>query len=165
MASKFDELDDNIPLIRELQKACARQRIISYDEIIKAEVTVLNKLNWDLFKLTSMHFIQNLLGQGIVFSNDKFQGMKQNVLYDIDEKTLKSVKKHAEFFADLAIQEYELSRLFRPSVMAISAIVCARKVARIVPEWNSIGLEELTDYTYDGEVRKCTEKLYKVYQK
>jgi hypothetical protein len=71
MASKFDELDDNIPLIRELQKACARQRIISYDEVIKAEVTVLNKLSWDLFKLTPMHFIQNLIGQGIAFTNDK----------------------------------------------------------------------------------------------
>lgn len=27
---------------------------------------------------------------------------------DIDEKTLKSVRKHAEFFTDLSIQEYEL---------------------------------------------------------
>ena len=71
LASKFDELDDNIPLIRELQKICAKQRIIAYDEVIKAEVTVLFKLNWDLFKLTPMHFLQNLIGQGIVFNNDK----------------------------------------------------------------------------------------------
>jgi hypothetical protein len=38
-------------------------------------------------------------------------------------------------------------------------------MSKIVPEWNSVGLEELTDYTYDGEVRSCAEKLYKVYQK
>ncbi len=71
LAAKFDELDDNIPLIRELQKICARQRVIAYDEVIKAEVAVLSKLNWDLFKLTPMHFLQNLIGQGVVFSNDK----------------------------------------------------------------------------------------------
>jgi hypothetical protein len=84
---------------------------------------------------------------------------------EIDEKTLKSVKKHAEFFADLAIQEYDLQKNFRPSVVAISCIVLARKMSRIVPEWNSVGLEELTDYTYDGEVKRCADKLYKVYQK
>lgn len=32
---------------------------------------------------------------------------KENELIEIDEKTLKSVKKHAEFFSDLAMQEYE----------------------------------------------------------
>lgn len=26
-----------------------------------------------------------------------------------------------------------------------------------------MGLEELTDYVYDGEVKRCTEKLYKLY--
>jgi hypothetical protein len=42
-------------------------------------------------------------------------------------------------------------------VVAISCIVLARKVSRIVPEWNTVGLEELTDYTYDGEVKRCSE--------
>lgn len=56
-ASKFDELDDSIPLIRDLQKVCARSRIIAYDEVIKAEVEILNKMNWDLFKLAPLHFL------------------------------------------------------------------------------------------------------------
>lgn len=84
---------------------------------------------------------------------------------DVDDKTLRSVKKHSEFFVDLAIQEYELNKTFRPSVVAISSIFCARKVSKIIPEWNNTGLEELTDYTYDGEVKKCTEKLLKIYLK
>jgi hypothetical protein len=62
LASKFDEVDDNIPLIRELQKVCAKTRVIAYDEVIKAEVQLLGKLGWDLFKLTPMHFLQNLIG-------------------------------------------------------------------------------------------------------
>jgi hypothetical protein len=32
-----------------------------------------------------------------------------------------------------------------------------------VPEWNAVGLEEMTDYVYDGEVKRCSEKLYKLY--
>lgn len=62
LASKFDELDDNIPLIRELQRICARQRVIPYEDVIKCEVFVLRKMNWDLFKLTPLHFVQNLIG-------------------------------------------------------------------------------------------------------
>lgn len=37
LASKFDELDENIPLIRELQRLC-RQSSISYDEVVKCEL-------------------------------------------------------------------------------------------------------------------------------
>ena len=73
LASKFDEIDDNIPLIRDLQKVCAKQRVVGYEEMLKAEQAVLFKLNWDLFKITPMHFLQNLLGQGVVFSNDRVQ--------------------------------------------------------------------------------------------
>ena len=49
--------------------------------------------------------------------------------------------------------------------MGISCIVCARKVSKISPEWNSMGLEELTDYTYEGEVKRCSDKLMRIYQK
>ena len=44
----------------------------------------------------------------------------------MDDKTLKSVKKYSEFFSDLAMQEYEFQMQFRPSVIAIACIVCAR---------------------------------------
>jgi Cyclin, N-terminal domain len=57
LASKFDEVDDNIPLIREIQKVYARIRVIGYDEVVKAEMQLLTKLGWDLFKLTPMHFL------------------------------------------------------------------------------------------------------------
>lgn len=62
LASKFDELDDNIPLIRELQKECEKSNKVSYDDVARAEVFILSKLNWDLFKLSAMHFVQNLIG-------------------------------------------------------------------------------------------------------
>jgi len=40
LSSKFDELDDNIPLIREFQKA-ARQKNFSYAQVQECEIEVL----------------------------------------------------------------------------------------------------------------------------
>ena len=139
LASKFDELDENIPLIRELQRLC-RQTSISYDEVVKCEVQTLNKLNWDLFKLTPLHFVQNLVGQGIVFTTDRVLA-NRNQLAEIDEKTLRSVKKHSEFFSDLSMQEYDFSLQYKPSVVAIASLICARRVSKIQPEWNADGFE------------------------
>mmetsp|Transcript_23047 Transcript_23047/g.22434 ORF Transcript_23047/g.22434 Transcript_23047/m.22434 type:complete len:144 (+) Transcript_23047:653-1084(+) len=120
-------------------------------------------MNWDLFKLTPLHFVQNLLGQGVVFSNDSVDNVSEESA--VDERTLKSVKKYTEFFCDLAMQEYEFQMSFRPSVVAIACIICARAVSKVIPQWNKEGLEELTDYEYQGEVKQCTEKLLKVYEK
>ena len=57
LGSKFDELDDNIPLIREFQRAFIKQRNIPYEEVLKCEVDILNLLGWDLFKLAPLHLI------------------------------------------------------------------------------------------------------------
>lgn len=54
---------------------------------------------------------------------------------------------------------------YRPSIVALACIICARQVSKIVPEWNKNGLEELTDYTFEGEIKYCAEKLFKVYEK
>lgn len=50
-------------------------------------------------------------------------------------------------------------------MITVSSIVLGRRVAKIFPEWNAVGLEELTDYTYDGEIKRCTDKLFSLYQK
>jgi len=46
------------------------------------------------------------------------------------------------------MQEYEFSINFRPSIVAISSILCARKVVKIDPIWSE-SFEEITDYLYD----------------
>ena len=103
---------------------------------MNCEGELLRKMNWDLFKLTPYHFLANLMGQGVVFSSDRVVSSK-GTLSEIDEAALQSVKKHAEFFIDLAAQEYEFNITFKPSVIAIASIVCARRITIITPEWNS----------------------------
>jgi hypothetical protein len=38
-------------------------------------------------------------------------------------------------------------------VVAIASLVCARRVSKIQPEWNAEGVEQLTDYTYEGQIK------------
>ena len=33
LASKFDEVDDNIPMIRDLQKIASKRAVVTYDEL------------------------------------------------------------------------------------------------------------------------------------
>lgn len=54
-------------------------------------------------------------------------------------------------------------QLYRPSVVAVSVIICARMVANIIPVWNN-KIKELTSYGYSpNEVQPCFEMLYSIY--
>ena len=71
LASKFDEIDDNIPLIEEFKRSHAviRQSLsqespaknqwkhLSYNDIKNCEVSLLIIFNWNLNTLTPLHFI------------------------------------------------------------------------------------------------------------
>jgi len=46
LASKYDELDDNIPLIKEIIRKSSCK--YSYDEFVAEEGRILKALNWDL---------------------------------------------------------------------------------------------------------------------
>ena len=65
LASKFDELDDRIPLIREIQKLAKFE--FSYKECKLEEEVVLNQLNWNLNVITPMHALSSIVGMGIIF--------------------------------------------------------------------------------------------------
>lgn len=56
LASKFDELDDNIPLIRDFTRL-AKSKGFTYDDVVKHEIILLRQLDWDLFKQTPLHFV------------------------------------------------------------------------------------------------------------
>ena len=75
LASKFDEIDDNIPLIDELCKAYKvvvdslslslerqpREPYLKIREIKICEMEVLNELEWDLNSITPLHFTHMFL--------------------------------------------------------------------------------------------------------
>lgn len=69
LASKQDELDDRIPLIREIQKLARYE--FAYKDCRAEEEILLKELDWKLSVITPLHILQSLLGMGILFENDK----------------------------------------------------------------------------------------------
>lgn len=116
-SAKFDEIDDNIPMIQQLQKNSKFR--LSYEGFKQNEIHILKELDWDINVQTPIHFLKSLLGQGIVFQNDHVLSKKivnddkeSNLLSDgdkppdillteeaqikkVDEKTLQDVNKSA----------------------------------------------------------------------
>jgi hypothetical protein len=54
------------------------------------------------------------------------------------------VKKYADFFAELCLQDYAFQR-FLPSTLAAGVVACARRAVKIEPIWNA-ELTALTTY-------------------
>lgn len=84
LASKFDELDDNIPLIADFTRAFAgvfptiakkylltkRTQLLRQRDLLCCEQYTLGLLQWDLNSTTVYIFIQNFMYQGILFNSD-----------------------------------------------------------------------------------------------
>ena len=75
LSSKHDELDENIPQIKDLSRFFVRvlpstRNPPSFDEVVECEREVLMYFNWDLMILIPAHFVRILLANGVVFENE-----------------------------------------------------------------------------------------------
>ena len=78
LASKYEELDENITLIKDLRRYYTRVLptsviIPSFDDIIKCEGDLMRFFNWDLMIVTPTNVLKLLLANGVIFENEKFQ--------------------------------------------------------------------------------------------
>lgn len=144
IASKFDELDPNIPLSREFIKY-GNLRIKS-QEFIHNEAKIIQKyLKWDLNILTVYHFAEWFLTMGIVFSNDQIKGKS------VSQTQLVYMYKRVMFFVDLStewnkLRSVESAAKFTPSVIALSCVIWARRMSKFDIIWNQ-WLSELSGYS------------------
>jgi len=81
IASKYDELDDHIPLMRDFQRYFGKfikngDVELQYQEIVECEREMAKFFNWDLMTIISTHFLQNFLANGVVFENEDDQAKK-----------------------------------------------------------------------------------------
>jgi len=91
-ASKFDELDYNLPSASLLLQMMMYSKYVShYDrgfseaDIILCEKNICNRINWELHQYTPYHFLQVMMDQGIVFEKDiidRYSGRKDQVHQD-----------------------------------------------------------------------------------
>ena len=121
LASKFDEIDDNIPLIQEMTKGHSlvrdsldsgfllsqtkdRPRLTKnrsypgFHAIQRCELYFLRVLSWDLNSITPLHFVHNHLYQGVLFTNDTLLNVGGSPS-DHQRKALQKVRRHIDYFA------------------------------------------------------------------
>ena len=72
LSSKYDELDDEIPMIRDMQKLTKFE--YSYREIEEEEARIVKMFDWELNILTPLNFLESLIGLGLVFADDRIEG-------------------------------------------------------------------------------------------
>jgi len=161
LASKYDELDRNIPYIKEFGKVSSRAKY-SYSEVTKCEEKFLNLLNWDLISLCPKYFLSAILANGIIFKDDIIDKFAQRASPELLKEKQTQSKKFAEFFMDIVFQSLELQK-YKFSIQAVSAVVATRKVLNIKPLWSE-NIQKFTKYEYE-DIKDCFTKLYAKYEK
>ncbi len=72
IASKYDELDDRIPRLKDIQRFLNRTldcklTVASWEEFIECERMLVKYYGWDLMVLIPLHFIRGFLANGVIF--------------------------------------------------------------------------------------------------
>lgn len=73
IASKYDEIDDNIPFIRDFKNASSRSNF-TWEQVTHCEDKILKLLDWELVALSPENFTSTFLSFGILFSDDNLPG-------------------------------------------------------------------------------------------
>jgi hypothetical protein len=150
LASKYIELDDNIPFIQDLRNLGLKA--YSTEIFIKSEKVLLKALNWELMIITPLHFAECILNHWAIFGDDriKLKDINDNEIYryasniefeyeaykkDQLNAIISSIKKYSEFFWDVTIQSFDV-QVYSYAVQGLYAVLAAREVMGIKPVWN-----------------------------
>jgi hypothetical protein len=168
VAAKFNERDENLVHIGELQKEC--KYTFTYKNITSCEAKILQELNWNMMIQTPLHFIKLFYSTGVVFASDNYfdEISKTEINFghkESDEvlilECLRSVRKYWDYFANLAVHDYFMLK-FKERTIALACIISARKVSKVQPEYSEhffkiYGIS-------NEEVQPAFERIWNFYQ-
>ena len=139
VAAKYEEAEEHCPpipdLLRMTKLNIAGHSALSFRE---GELNVLRYLNWQLRAVPPIHVVGYFLSKGVTFCDDSWQGRA------LIDKIPKYIKKYADFFCNLTLQEYSFQR-YLPSELAAAIILASRVALQIEPRWRP-ELTRLTSY-------------------
>lgn len=139
IAAKYEEAEEHCPPIPDLlsltKLAAAGHNSLTFRE---GEVQVLRLLGWRLRAFPAIHVIGYYLSKGVCFDHDTWQGR------GLIEKIPKYVKKYAEFFCNLTLQDYEFQQ-YLPTLLAAAILLASREALQLEPRWRP-ELVNLTGY-------------------
>lgn len=113
---------------------------------------ILESLEWNLKTVTPFQFVEFYLSKGCAFASDR------SVIRNIDLKLLRYLRKYAEFFVDMSVQNYDFNA-YQANVIACASICAARKAVGLLPLWTP-ELEELTEVSWE-QIEVCYTLLYR----
>jgi hypothetical protein len=153
VASKYDELDEKIPLISHLIRHYTKilhssDMPLTFEEIVESERLVMTFFKWDLMILIPTHFVMSLLANGIVFENE----------VNATPEVAKKVSDKALSVLELLVKNMNLFINQRASLLGTAIIYTARKEMNM--DWTN-ELETMTRYS-ENDLIAISEQLDKI---
>jgi len=156
VAAKYEEAEEYCPPIPDLLRLTklgdAGHTPLSFRE---GELEVLRYLNWQLRAIPPIHIIGYFLAKGVTFNDDAWQGRA------LIQKIPRYVKKYAEFFCNLTLQEYSFQQ-YLPSLLGAAIILASRVALNIEPRWKT-ELVTLTGYN-EVEITDAFHHVWSYYE-
>ena len=156
IAAKYEEAEEHCPPIPELLRLTklgnAGHTSLSFRE---GELEVLKCLGWRLRAIPPIHVVGYFLSKGTTFEDDVWQGRS------LIEKIPRYVKKYADFFCNLTLQEYSFQQ-YLPSHLAAAIILASRVALQLEPRWRP-ELSRLTGYE-EVEITEAFHHVWSYYE-
>jgi len=156
IAAKYEEAEEHCPQIPDLLQltklAQSGHTSLSFRE---GELNVLHRLEWRLRAFPSLHVAGYFLSKGVCFEGDTWQGR------GLFEKIPKYVKKYAEFFCNLTLQEYSFQQ-YLPTQLGAAIIMSARVALQLEPRWRP-ELVRLTGYE-ESDINEVFQHVWSYYE-
>jgi hypothetical protein len=156
LASKYEEAEEHCPTIPSLLALTkldhAGHTPLTFRE---GELEVLRYLGWKLRAVPAIHVVGYFLSKGICYEDDLWQGRA------LIEKIPRYLKKYADFFCNLCLQENSFNR-YLPSVLASAILKAARVSLNVAPAWRP-ELTKLTGYE-ESEINECFHHVWSYYE-
>lgn len=156
VAAKYEEAEEHCPPIPDLLQLTklsnAGHTSLSFRE---GELEVLRSLGWKLRAVPPLHVIGYFLAKGVTFEDDSWQGRA------LIEKIPKYIKKYAEFFCNLTLQEYSFQQYY-PTHLAAAILLASRVALQLEPRWRP-ELARLTGYD-ENELEDVFQHVWSYYE-
>lgn len=157
VAAKYEEAEEHCPPIPQLLQLTklnlAGHSSLSFRQ--NGELAVLRHLGWRLRAVPPIHVVNYFLSKGAVFEDDQWQARP------IIEKIPKYVRKYAEFFCNLTLQEYSFQQ-YLPTHLAAAILMASRVALNLFPRWRP-ELASLTGYEED-EIADVFQHVWAYYE-
>lgn len=156
LAAKYEEAEEHCPQIPDLlhltKLSNAGHTSLTFRE---GELEVLRYLGWRLRAVPAIHVVGYCLSKGACFEDDTWQ---QRALI---EKIPKYVKKYADFFCNLTLQEYSFQQ-YLPTQLGAAIIYASRVALHLEPRWRP-ELVRLTGYD-ESQIQAPFQHVWSYYE-